>query len=130
MGFFDNLGDKLQAGGSKVVEKTKEAAEIAKLTATVEKEKLAMDKVYTDIAKKFYEQFRDELAAKFPEETAKLDESAKKIAEAKAALKEVKGVQACPACGKDVDKDVKFCPACGAAMPSVAEEAPAEETNE
>lgn len=130
MGFFDNLGDKLQAGGSKVVEKTKEAAEIAKLTASVEKEKLAMEKVYTDVAKKFYEQFRDELAAKFPEETAKLDESAKKIADAKAALKVLKGVQTCPACGKEVDKDVKFCPACGAAMPSVAPETSAEETNE
>lgn len=128
MGFFDNLGDKLQQGGTKVVEKTKEAAEIAKLTAVVEKEKMAMDKVFTDLAKKFYDQYRDELAAKFPEETAKLDESAKKIADAKDALKAVKGVQVCPACGKEVDKDIKFCPACGAAMPAAAEAA--NETNE
>lgn len=120
MGFLDNLSDKLTAGGAKVAEKAKEVSGIATLTASIEKDKVAVDKLYTEIGKKFFEQYKDELAAKFPEEVGKIAEIVEKMEASRASLRDLKGIQICPGCGKEVDKTVKFCPACGAVIPEAA----------
>ena len=129
MGFLDNLSEKISSGSQKAAEKAKEVSEIAKLSATVEKEKVVQEKLYNEIGKKMYAEYRDLLLEKLPEETAKVDDSVKKMEDCKAALQSKKNVNVCPGCGKEVDKNAKFCPACGAVIPEAAEEAAeAEET--
>lgn len=131
MGFFDNLSDKISTGGAKVAEKAKDVTEIATLTATVEKEKVVLEKLYNEVGKKFFENYKEELRAKFPEEVGKMEASLKKIEDSKNAIKDKKGVAVCPACGKEVPKNAKFCPACGAKMPEVeVKEEAKEETQE
>ena len=125
MGFLDKLTDSISTGSAKVADKAKEVTEIATLTATVEKEKVNADKLYKELGQKFYEQYKNLVAEKFPEDAAKIDESVAKIDDAKEAIRKVKGIQLCPKCGKEVAKDTKFCPTCGAEMPVIVEEEPA-----
>lgn len=121
MGFLDKLSDSITSGSAKVAEKAKEVSEIATLTATVEKEKLNLEKLYREIGQKFLEENKDDATAKYPEIVAKYDESTKKIEDAKEAIRKAKGTLVCPVCGKEVPKGTKFCPACGAELPVVEE---------
>lgn len=93
MGLFDNLSEKLAAGGEKVKEKAKVGYEYATLTATVEKEKVVQEKIYHEIGKKLCAEAKDLVAEKCPDEFAKLEESIKKAEEAKKALEEKKANQ-------------------------------------
>lgn len=122
MGFLDKLSDSISSGSAQVAKKAKEVSEIATLTATIEKEKINLEKIYREIGQKFLEENKTEADAKCPELAAKYDESTKKIEEAKEAIRKAKGLTLCPDCGKEVDKDTKFCPACGKELPVVAEE--------
>lgn len=127
MGFLDNLSDKLSKGTETVGKKAKEVSEYASLTAVVEKEKVVQEKLYNELGKKVYAECKDAVSEKCAEEIAKLDESFKKMNDAKDQIRDKKGNQICPGCGKEVAKGSKFCPACGAVMPEEAEEAPVEE---
>ncbi len=124
MGFLDKLTDSISTGTAKVADKAKEVTEIATLTAAVEKEKVNADKLYKELGQKFYEQYKDLAAEKFPEDAAKLDESVAKIDDAKEAIRKAKGIQLCPKCSREVARDTKFCPECGTEMPVIVEEEP------
>ena len=116
MGFLEDLSDKITRGGATVAKKAKEVSEVATLTATVEKEKINLDKLYMQAGKQMYEEKREILASNFPASVAKIDETIKKIDDAKEAIKVAKGVSVCPGCGKEVERNVRFCPYCGASM--------------
>lgn len=116
MGFLDNLTEKITQGTEIVAKKAKEVSEVAALTATVEKEKLYVEKLYNELGKKCYELYKEELRSRFPEEVEKIDSSMAKIDESKEKIKASKGTRTCPGCGKEVDKETNFCPACGAVI--------------
>ena len=113
MGFLDDLSKTISKGGSAVAEKAKEISELTSATTTMEKEKVALEKLYNELGKKMYEGFKDEAFEKFPELAQKIDNSLTKIAEAKANIDEKKGNRTCPSCGKALAKGSSFCPACG-----------------
>ena len=127
MGFFDKLSETISTGSAKVAEKAKEVSGVATITAGMEKEKALVEKAYYDMGKKMFNEHKDALAAALPDEVAKVEESLKKIEDAKAAIRETKKLNVCPGCGKELSKEVAFCPACGAKMPEPEEAAPAEE---
>lgn len=125
MGFFDNLSNSISQGATKATEKAKEIAEVTKLQSSINSENKVIDAAYSELGKAFFEQFKDDVVAKFPEIAEKVDTALANIEAAKKAIIAAKGSQVCPQCGKEVAKDTKFCPACGAQMPVV--EAPVEE---
>ncbi|MBO4679839.1 MAG: zinc-ribbon domain-containing protein [Lachnospiraceae bacterium] len=113
MGLFDDLTKTIAKSGAAVVDKAKEVSEIASATASMEKEKLALEKLYNDLGKKMFENYKEDLAFKFPEEVNKIEESLKKISEAKDNINDKKGNKICPSCGKEIPKGSSFCTACG-----------------
>lgn len=121
MGLFDNLSEKLAAGGEKVKEKAKVGYEYATLTATVEKEKVVQEKIYHEIGKKLCAEAKDLVAEKCPDEFAKLEESIKKAEEAKKALEEKKANQGAKA------EEAEATEATGATEAETVEGEPAEE---
>ena len=125
MGFLDKLSDSISAGGAKVAEKTKELAELAKLSAQIDKANKTAEQTLIEIAKALYADSKDELAAKYPELVEKLDATYAEIATAQEAVRKLKGIVVCPQCGKEVQAGITFCPGCGAKMPEV--EAPVAE---
>lgn len=130
MGFLDKLSDSISKGSAQVAKKAKEVSDIASITAGMEKEKALIEKAYYDLGKKMFAEHKDVLAGALPEEVAKVEESFKKIEDAKEQLRIAKGINVCPGCGKEVAKDVCFCPACGAKMPEPVVEEAKEEVDE
>ena len=113
MGIIEDLTKTLTKGGAAVVEKAKEGVEIASAAASMEKEKLALEKIYNEIGKKMYASYREDLMLKFPEEVEKIEAGLKKISDAKGSINDKKGTRICPACGKEIPKGSSFCTECG-----------------
>ena len=113
MGLFDDLTKTITKSGAAVIDKAKEVTEIASQTAAMEKEKLALEKLYNDLGRKMFENYKEELVSKFPEEVDKIEESLRKISEARENINDKKGNRICPACGKEIPKGSSFCTACG-----------------
>lgn len=130
MSFLDKLSEKISTGTEKVTEKAKEVSGVATLTAGMEKEKVAIEKLYKEIGKKMYEEHKDVLASALPEETQAIDDSFKKIEDAKVAIRIKKGIKICPNCGKELDKATVFCSACGTKLPEEEKEKAEEEKTE
>ena len=113
MGLFDDLTKTIAKSGAAVVDKAKEVTEIASATAAMEKEKVTLEKLYNNLGKKMFEEYKEELISKFPEEVDKIEDSLRKIAEAKENINDKKGTRICPACGKEIPKGSSFCTSCG-----------------
>jgi len=113
MGLFDDLTKTITKSGAAVAEKAKEVSEIASATAAMEKEKIALEKLYNDLGRKMFENYKEELISKFPEEVDKIEEGLRRVSESKDLINDKKGNKICPSCGKEIPKGSSFCTSCG-----------------
>ncbi|MBQ8822211.1 MAG: zinc-ribbon domain-containing protein [Lachnospiraceae bacterium] len=128
MDFFSKLGDKISNTSKDVAKKAKEVAEIANLNSQVTTKESTIKSTYVEIGKYVYENLKEDAPAEIAEKFAAIDGLMAEIAEMKKTIQELKGVQVCPSCGKDVETGAAFCPGCGNKMPEpVVEEVAAEE---
>lgn len=121
MGFLDNIGEKIDNLGEKItktgqgaVNKTKELAEIAKLTLAVKEEERKISEAHEKIGREYAEKFAGSADRILPEVFDQISESKKEIASLNERIRELKGITICSACKAEVENGVKFCPKCGA----------------
>ena len=123
MSFFDELTQKAKVVAATASEKAREAADSAKISASIIAEKRELDKNYRAIGQWYAcEHLEGEVPEAIADVIAAVKASQEKITQLQA-LREVKeaaeaaetaaGVS-CPVCGKI--SDTKFCPHCGAPM--------------
>ena len=128
MDFFSKLGDKISSTSKDVAKKAKEVAEIANLSSQVTTKESTIKSIYVEIGKYVYENLKEDAPADIAEKFATIDGLMAEINELKKNIQDLKGVQACPTCGKDVEAGAAFCPGCGNKMPEpVVEEVATEE---
>lgn len=134
MAFFDDLSKKLSQVGQSAVQKTKEVADIAKYTASIAEEERNITKLYAQIGQAYVQLHAEDAPEDMKELIQQIWAAQEKIQENRAQLRQLKGVELCPNCEAEVDKDALFCGKCGAKMPEPPapvvvepEEAPVEE---
>ena len=134
MAFIDNVKDTLAKTGKTAVQKTKDLAAIAKVTADIEETKSLLKAVYIEIGKKYCETHDKETAD--PDYTVNVA-TVENLTEQLEALKQerltLRGKVRCPACSKAVDDAFVYCPFCGEPLPEKAEPAaenPAEDEDD
>lgn len=136
MDFFSKLGDKISSTSKDVAKKAKEVAEIANLNSQVSTKESTIKSTYVEIGKYVYENLKEDAPAEIAEKFAVIDGLMEEIDALKKNIQDLKGVQSCPNCGKDVETGAAFCPGCGNKMPEPVveevepEEAPVEVTEE
>ena len=123
MSFFDELTQKAKVVAATASEKAREAADSAKISASIIAEKRELDKNYRAIGQWYAcEHLEGEVPEAIADVIAAVKASQEKIAQLQA-LREVKEAEeaaaepngkVCPVCGKI--SDTKFCPHCGAPM--------------
>lgn len=121
MGFFDDIkeklkpvGEKLSESGKKAVDKTKELAEIAKLTLSVNEEEKKISEMYAKIGREYVARSENDEDRILPEIIAEISESEKKVESLNERIRELKGETLCASCKAKMAEDAKFCPECGA----------------
>lgn len=121
MSFFDDLTQKAKIVANAASEKAREAADSAKISADIIKERRELDKNYRAIGQWFVCEHEDAVPEAIADLVAAVQASRSRIEELQAmreraetfADEKVSGT-ACPVCGKVSSS--KFCPHCGAPM--------------
>ena len=111
---LDNLGEKLQKTGKEAVSKTKDLAQIAKLTLAEKKAKKKILEAYAKIGREYVKLNLDNAERIMPEEFDIISDAEAEIKTIIARVRELKGMVLCPKCGAEMDADVAFCEKCGA----------------
>ncbi len=119
--FFDNLTDKMNVLGNKIVDATTSSTENIKLSNAIKTEERQIADNYKEIGIKYRELFGSDPA---PEMAALIQDIAKRemlIAEYRKKIQQNKGKVVCTGCGAEIDSTTSFCTKCGTKNP-VAEE--------
>ncbi len=124
MSFFDDLGKKVKDVAYVAGEKTRGAADLAKINMAIAGEQREIDKTYKAIGEWFVSEYSGEIPDAAKELVEAVNAAKAKIAELEAskpkketvveAAPEAAPKKACPVCG--AESDSKFCPQCGAPM--------------
>ncbi|MBQ7820827.1 MAG: zinc-ribbon domain-containing protein [Clostridia bacterium] len=112
---FDNIGEKLSKTGKEAVNKTKELAEIAKLTLAVKEEEKKIASAHERIGREYVTRFSGAEDRILPEAFDEISASKKEIDSLNERIRVLKGITLCQKCGAEIEADVKYCVKCGAA---------------
>ena len=120
MSFFDDLTKKAKIVANAATEKAREAADSAKISADIIKERRELDKNYRAIGQWFVCEHADSVPEAIADLVCAVQASRARIEElqtmrerVESAVEKVSGT-ACSLCGQISDS--KFCPHCGAPM--------------
>lgn len=121
MSFFDELTQKAKNVANVATEKAREAADSAKISADIIKERRELDKNYRAIGQWFVCEYAGNVPEAIADLVAAVQTSLTKIeglqaqrTDAEKAARKKSTGSACPVCGEL--NDSKFCPHCGAPM--------------
>ena len=118
MSFFDDLTKKAKVVANVATEKAKEAADSAKISADIIKERRELDKNYRAIGQWFVCEYGDNVPDAVADLVCAVQASRARIEELQAmrdhAEKSDVSGTACPVCGNVSES--RFCPSCGAPM--------------
>lgn len=117
MSFFDDLTRKAKDVANVATVKAREAADSAKISADIIKEKRELDKNYRAIGQWFVCEYADNVPEAVADLVSAVQTSLQKIDELQASRTAIETEEegiACPVCGKMGTS--KFCPHCGAPM--------------
>lgn len=117
MSFFDDLTRKAKDVANVATVKAREAADSAKISADIIKEKRELDKNYRAIGQWFVCEYADNVPEAVADLVSAVQASLLKIDELQASRTSIETEEAgtaCPVCGKMGTS--KFCPHCGAPM--------------
>lgn len=106
--------DDLKKATKNIAQKTGEIVEISKLNLSISQEKDKISKIYADIGKAVYEQYKQGNDIGFGDKCAVIAEHERTIEELQQKILEIKNVKKCPSCGTEVGLDIAYCPQCGA----------------
>ena len=122
MAFIDDVKETLAKAGKTTVQKTKDFAAIAKVSADIEETKSLLKAVYIEIGKKYCETHDKESAeADYAINVATAENLKEQLEALKAERLALRGKVKCTKCDKAVDNGYVFCPYCGAKLPEAPE---------
>ena len=117
MAFWDNLGDKLTQTSQSAVQKTKDMAETLRLSNLISEKEKRCGELYQEIGRRWYEQLSGEAPEPFRAEAAEVRALLAELDGLRESVRQLKGVQVCPACGKEQPYGAAFCNGCGGKLP-------------
>lgn len=106
--------DDLKRATKNIAQKTGDMVEISKLNMSISQEKDKIARIYSDIGKAVYEQYKSGNDVGFADKCDIISEHERKIEELQQKILEIKNVKKCSSCGTEVSVDTAFCPQCGA----------------
>lgn len=111
--FFNKIGEKLSAAGADVTQKAKDTSTIISLKNKIREEENKEKLIYQEIGRKYFQEHKENEDDPYIADIQAVFAAKAGIETLRDQLKEVKGVELCPACGAEIDKDTIFCSKCG-----------------
>lgn len=126
---LDDLSGFIVENGKKAVDKAKEAASCAKLTADIKGEEAKLRSAYAEIGKLFCEQEKGEIDEAFIPLMEKVAQIKVNISSLNIELQKAKGAFVCPDCGALASLDSRYCSKCGAEFQHMKEDVSQKDDN-
>lgn len=117
MAFFDKLGDKLTQTSQSAVQKTKDVAETLRLSNLISEKERRCGELYREIGQRWYAQLDGEAPEPFRAFASELKSLEAELDRLRESVRQLKGLQVCPACGKEQPYGTAFCNGCGEKLP-------------
>lgn len=117
MPFFDDFSKRISKAGQTAIQKTRDMAEIAKISSAISDEERNINDLYFQIGKKYVSSHSETAEPIYTEMIMSLKEKEKRIKELQKQMQEIKGVVRCDQCGAEVPAGAAFCSSCGSAIP-------------
>ena len=117
MTFFENLGGKISQASQGTVKKAKNLADIAKYNNQRNDEEIALQAIYAQLGKAYFEQKGEQPDEAFRDLCEKAKEIKARILNLDEELMRCKNIRTCPACGAKNGYSGQFCSTCGAKLP-------------
>ena len=114
--FFSNFGKKISNVGQETVKKTKEIAEISKISSKIKDEEKKLNGLYTELGKKYFSLYSRNQVAEIQDICSCITESLQVLEAMKKELQLIKGIKICSNCGTEQDNTVAYCSKCGAKL--------------
>ncbi len=113
MAFFEDLGKKISQTSQGVMQKTKDTAEIMKLSSMISDYEKGIENLQTQLGKKYFELHQDSCESELQDMVNQIKDLLLKINECAEQKRKLKGEKLCPNCGKEVAAGTIFCGSCG-----------------
>ncbi|MCQ2969229.1 MAG: hypothetical protein MJ191_03730 [Clostridium sp.] len=111
--FFSNFGKKISNVGQETVKKTKEIAEISKISNKIKDEEKKINGLYTELGKKYFSLYSRNKVSEIQDICSSITDSLQVVEEMKKELKLLKGIRICDNCGAEQYSNVVYCSKCG-----------------
>lgn len=122
MSFFDKLKKQVVEVGQTTAQKTKDIAEIVKLTSDVSEEEKKIKAAYEKMGELYFNLNAEKAEGDFAPFVEAVNSSKAKLEELKKELSKLKGVKQCEVCGKEIKAEDTFCSGCGSEVKKDVEE--------
>ena len=114
MSILDFIQEKLSTTGNAVAKKTMDIADLTKASIGLATEEEKLEKVFAEIGKIYYEQYKNDPDARLKGYIAQVELMNEQLEELRTAIHALKREQPCTKCKMAVKNDAKFCSDCGA----------------
>lgn len=113
MAFFDDLTSRLTKAGNTAVQKTQEAAEVAKLNGQISNEEKHIHNLYTTLGTLYFQKCGMNPDSEFESVCQEIIQVQENIKMMRNQILEIRSQIVCPSCGSPVEKGTAFCSNCG-----------------
>lgn len=113
MAFFDDLTSRITKAGNTAVQKTQEAAEVARLNSQISNEEKRIHNLYTTLGTLYFQKYGTNPDSEFESTCKEIIQAQENISMLRNQILEVRSQVICPSCGSPVEKGTAFCSYCG-----------------
>lgn len=114
MGFFDRVKGTVEEAGKNITTAASDNIEIVKCNSAIRTCETKIRDTYTEIGERYYNSTEEMSRADFDDLFEKIQFQQNEITGLKKKLQDLKGVEICKSCGREVARNSKFCQWCGA----------------
>ncbi len=113
MAFFDGISRTISQTKQSAVRKTKDMADVAKISSAITDEERNINRCYTQIGQVYAKMHVFDYEESFAHMMVAIQQSESKISSYRQQIREIKGIVICEKCGAEVSGNVSFCSFCG-----------------
>ena len=114
---IENLGKRFAQLGQDAKNSVQKMSESYQFNSKIAEEKKTLEQLFSRMGEAAFEKFSDSPLEGFEEEFEAIKNTKASIKDLEDQIKKMKGVTACPECGKPFAKGDRFCSACGTKLP-------------
>ena len=113
MAFFDDWSRKIGQMGQSTLQKTKDAAGVARINSQIYEEEKKLNNLYLEIGKRYALLHGDDFEEALADSMQEVKAVSARIDEYKEQIRLIKGIRVCERCGTEVADGSLFCSNCG-----------------